>query len=121
MLRVDPFLPGPVCAPGVEQGVRRRDEGTRPAGHRLPTVRQLAAELGLAPNTVARAYRELESRGVIETRGRHGSFVASTAATARTAGAHAARAYVSAVRALGLGDDDALALVREGLAPDATS
>lgn len=44
-------------------------------GARLPTVRGLAADLALAPGTVARAYRELEQEGVIETRGRHGTFV----------------------------------------------
>jgi DNA-binding transcriptional regulator YhcF (GntR family) len=42
---------------------------------RLPTVRQLAADLGLAPGTVARAYRELESEGVVMSRGRHGTHV----------------------------------------------
>lgn len=45
-------------------------------GERLPTVRALAQATGLAPNTVARAYRDLERGGVIETRGRAGSFVA---------------------------------------------
>src|SRR5689334_16447182 len=44
-------------------------------GDRLPTVRRLADDLGVATNTVARAYRELEQSGVIETRGRSGSFV----------------------------------------------
>ena len=43
---------------------------------RLPTVRQLAHQLGLAPGTVARAYRELEHDGTIITRGRAGTFVA---------------------------------------------
>jgi DNA-binding transcriptional regulator YhcF (GntR family) len=43
---------------------------------KLPTVRQLAAELSLAPNTVARAYRELELAGVLVTRGRNGTFIA---------------------------------------------
>ena len=47
-------------------------------GQKLPTVRQLAADLGLAPNTVARAYRELEADGVISTQGRRGTFVRST-------------------------------------------
>jgi DNA-binding transcriptional regulator YhcF (GntR family) len=47
-----------------------------PVGTRLPTVRQLAGEVGLAVNTVARAYRELEGTGLIETRGRHGTYVA---------------------------------------------
>jgi DNA-binding transcriptional regulator YhcF (GntR family) len=44
-------------------------------GNRLPTVRQLAGDLGLAVNTVARAYKELEAEGMVATRGRHGTFV----------------------------------------------
>ena len=52
------------------------ENGTLAAETRLPTVRQLADELGLAVNTVARSYRELEMAGLVETRGRHGSFVA---------------------------------------------
>ena len=44
-------------------------------GHRLPTIRQLAADLGLAKGTVAKAYEILESDAVIATRGRKGSFV----------------------------------------------
>jgi GntR family transcriptional regulator len=46
-------------------------------GQKLPTVRQLAADLGLAPNTVARAYRELEADAIISTQGRRGTFVRS--------------------------------------------
>jgi DNA-binding transcriptional regulator YhcF (GntR family) len=49
--------------------------GTLPVGKRLPPVRQLAADLGLANGTVARAYRLLEEAGVLETRGRQGTFV----------------------------------------------
>ena len=52
-------------------------EGTLAPGSRMPTVRRLAADLGLAANTVARAYRELESDGVIATHGRKGTFVSS--------------------------------------------
>ena len=48
---------------------------TLPSLTRLPTIRQLAADLDLAANTVARAYRELEADGAIETRGRKGTFV----------------------------------------------
>ena len=44
-------------------------------GCRLPTVRDLAGQLGLAPGTVARTYRELEHDGVVEGRGRRGTFV----------------------------------------------
>ena len=47
----------------------------RPAAQ-LPTVRRLAGDLGIAVNTVARAYRELELAGLVETRGRQGTFVA---------------------------------------------
>ena len=57
-------------------------------GHRLPTVRALAQELGIANNTVARAYRELEVAGAIETRGRAGSFVTGDAVTISSDGFH---------------------------------
>jgi GntR family transcriptional regulator len=52
-------------------------DGTLPAGTRLATVRQMAADLGLAANTVARSYRELEADGVVATHGRRGTFVRS--------------------------------------------
>jgi DNA-binding transcriptional regulator YhcF (GntR family) len=45
------------------------------AGSRLPTVRDMADVLDLAPGTVARAYRELETDGALEGRGRRGTFV----------------------------------------------
>lgn len=82
-------------------------DGVLPAGTRLPTVRELAGQLGLAVNTVARAYRELESAGIVETRGRFGSFVASTDPV-DAAMTLAAGAFVAAARAAGLGRDDAL-------------
>jgi GntR family transcriptional regulator len=49
--------------------------GTLAPGDRLPTVRQLAADLGVAPGTVQRAYRALEQASMVETRGRHGTMV----------------------------------------------
>lgn len=82
-------------------------------GDRLPTVRGLAEELGLAVNTVAKAYRELETRGAIETRGRSGSFV--TGSDTRRVAGEAASSFVAHVRALGLSDDEVLALVRHAL------
>ena len=83
---------------GVIEAVR---DGRLPAGSRLPTVRELAAELGLAVNTVARTYRELETAGVVETRGRQGSFIARRGPT-DAAMAAAARVYADAARALGV-------------------
>ena len=77
-------------------------------GERLPTVRSLAEQLGLAANTVAKAYRELEAAGVVETRGRHGTFVAASADPRQSAADDAARDYVRRVRALGF-DADAVA------------
>lgn len=48
-------------------------------GTRLPPIRQLAGDLGIAPGTVARAYRELEADGVVTSRGRRGTFTRSPA------------------------------------------
>ena len=73
----------------------------------MPTVRELAGKLGLAVNTVARAYRELESAGVLETRGRFGTFVARVD-PADTAMATAAHAFAVTARQLGVGKADAM-------------
>lgn len=82
--------------------------GALPAGTRLPTVRRLADDLGVAPGTVARAYRELEADRVIETRGRHGTFIsAGDDAVIREAFA-AAVEYADRIRRLGLSRADAL-------------
>ena len=87
--------------------------GELSAGTRLPTVRALAAEVGLAVNTVARVYRELEADGVVVTEGRRGTFVRSGAAAAGRDVQSAAAAYVEAVRRAGLGVTEAQRLVEE--------
>ncbi|MGV9565451.1 GntR family transcriptional regulator [Streptomyces sp. NPDC003480] len=89
--------------------------GVLPVGYRLPTVRGLAESLGLAANTVAKAYRALEADGVIETRGRNGTFVAAAGSAAEREAASAASAYAERVRRLGLGEEEALAAVRDAL------
>ncbi|WP_328539589.1 GntR family transcriptional regulator [Streptomyces sp. NBC_00344] len=89
--------------------------GRLPAGYRLPTVRGLAGELGLAANTVAKAYRALEADGVIETRGRNGTFVAATGDAAEREAADAARAYAERAVRLGLGREAARAAVDDAL------
>jgi GntR family transcriptional regulator len=50
--------------------------GALAAGDQLPTVRQLAVDLAINPNTVLRAYRELEIRGVLDTQQGTGTFIA---------------------------------------------
>ena len=98
----------------VRDGIRRQvDDGVLEPGFRLPPVRSLAATLDLAPNTVARAYKELEALGVVETRGRAGTFVAGRGVdrALRTAAA----SYAASARALGLSDADALEAVRRAL------
>ena len=89
------------------------DSGALAPGDKLPTVRALATELGLAPNTVARAYRELEGLGVLSTRGRSGTFVAGD--TVDRAAREAAAEYAERIRALGVGSADALVLVERAL------
>ena len=59
-------------AQSIEQLIRRK---VWPEGHRLPTVRALADELGVNPNTVSAAYKQLRDAGIIQTDGRRGSFV----------------------------------------------
>lgn len=88
-------------------------------GERLPSIRQLAGDLGLATNTVGRAFKELESEGFIVSRGPLGSFVAKT----KTLGQRERRARLSAVaqsyalevRRLGVDAPDALDAVRAAL------
>ena len=91
----------------IIDGVR---DGRLAPGTRLPTVRELAGQLGLAVNTVARAYRELEAAGILETRGRFGTFVARVD-PADAAMATAAHAFVSAAKALGIDKGEALRYV----------
>ena len=57
---------------GISLAIAR---GTLPVGTQLPTVRQLAVDLRISPNTVAQAYRDLESVGYIATRQGRGTFV----------------------------------------------
>ncbi len=84
-------------------------------GDRLPTIRALAADLGVAAGTVARAYRELEQAGVVSTRRRSGTVVAAGAVAADVLVRHAASAFVATVRAARLTDDAILDLVRGAL------
>ncbi|MEU8522447.1 GntR family transcriptional regulator [Streptomyces sp. NBC_01216] len=93
--------------------------GTLAEGARLPSVRQLAADLGLANGTVVRSYRELEAAGLVHSRRGAGTKVAPlprpTAPFAAARLADHARAYADAVRRLGVDPDTAVEAARRAL------
>src|SRR5690606_29176877 len=84
-------------------------------GDRLPTIPPLATDLGLAPGTAARAYRELEASGVATARRRAGTVVADGVSPADVAARHAAHEVVRAGREAGLADEAILDVVRAAL------
>ncbi|MFB6507904.1 GntR family transcriptional regulator [Streptomyces sp. NPDC002466] len=87
-------------------------------GDRLPSVRQLASDLGLANNTVVRAYRELETAGLVKSRRGSGTQVVAPAATAdiKVKLAEHARSYAAVARQLKATEEEALAAIRQALA-----
>ncbi|MGZ4716299.1 MAG: GntR family transcriptional regulator [Acidimicrobiales bacterium] len=91
--------------------------GALPEGTRLPPIRQLAGDLGLATNTVGRAYHELELEGLVETRCRHGTVVRSRQTMAaperQVVVEQAAEAFALEAQHHGAGLDEALAAVRQ--------
>jgi DNA-binding transcriptional regulator YhcF (GntR family) len=89
--------------------------GSIVAGTRLPTVRSLADELGVAVNTVARSYRELEAAGLVETAGRAGTVVTAAGDAARSRVVAAAMSYATLAAAVGIDRDEAARIVRNAL------
>ncbi|MCF3100671.1 GntR family transcriptional regulator [Streptomyces roseoverticillatus] len=114
-ITVDPDAAEPPFEQIRARIAERARSGELPVGYKLPTVRGFAEELGLAANTVAKAYRALEADGVIETRGRHGSFIAAPGDTAAREAAAAAAAFAERAQRLGLDRDAARAAVEEAL------
>jgi DNA-binding transcriptional regulator YhcF (GntR family) len=110
VLIVDPHSPTPPFEQIRAQLAAAIRSGQLPSGSRLPPIRRLAEDLGLAVNTVARAYRELESAGLVLTRGRHGTQVIGSG-TAEQALVQAAAEYWATVRRLGIEPGEAIAAV----------
>jgi GntR family transcriptional regulator len=81
VLTVDPRSGVPIYLQIIEQIKRSVALGVLQAGEQLPTVKQLAIDLTVNPNTVARAYRDLEREQVIETSPGRGSFVRADGVT----------------------------------------
>ncbi len=90
-------------------------DGTLAAGSKLPTVRSLATELGVAPYTIARVYRQLEELGVLETHGRNGTIVSTFGDDSQQQAQLAARAYADRIHALGVSADEGLEYAKAAL------
>lgn len=97
--------------------IAARAEGRLQAGDRLPPMRVLAQQLGLAVNTVAKAYKELEAAGAIITSGRAGSFITAIDSTSHKKHEFTSR-YIASMRKLGLEDHEILAVCRHELGFD---
>ncbi|MFF1404985.1 GntR family transcriptional regulator [Streptomyces sp. NPDC058294] len=115
-VRVDTTSPVPPYEQIRAQLAALISSGRLAEGERLPTVRQLAADLGLAAGTVARAYRELEAASLIRTRRGAGTRVAPPPPDARRRETpeltEGTRDFVAWAAALGFGEDDVLEAVR---------
>lgn len=115
MIVVDPASFTPPFEQVRAQLAARIRSGELPAGERLPTVRRLAGDLGLAVNTVARSYRELEVEGLVETRGRNGTVVRWSSGADAKELEQAAATFASRVRAMGVPPQDARRLIDRAL------
>jgi DNA-binding transcriptional regulator YhcF (GntR family) len=119
ILHVDANDPVPVYEQIRSQIERMVASGALKAGVQLPTIRQLAADLGLSKGSVERAFQLLESEALIETRGRAGSFVRppspAAAAQADAALEQASDSFAVAVHQLHLDEEAAVQAVRDAL------
>jgi GntR family transcriptional regulator len=111
LLKPNPSSGVPIYLQLMEQVKHAIETGALRPGEQLPGIRPLAEELVINPNTVAKAYRELEHEGVIELRQGAGAFVSDRAPTKKDADKlRAALATVAAavekMRARGVTDDE---------------
>lgn len=83
-LRISPSSGVPIYLQLMEQIKHAVGTGAVRAGEQLPTIRKVAEELAMNPNTVARAYRELEREGVIAVRHGSGAYITEAATRAKS-------------------------------------
>jgi GntR family transcriptional regulator len=129
-LTIDLVSPVPVYEQIRAQITELVESGTLGPGVSLPSVRQLAADFGIAPGTVARSYRELRANGVVRSSRAGGTRIASPPRLERSARAarlsEAVERFVGAARRLGAADEEvreavATALARGAATTDAPS
>jgi GntR family transcriptional regulator len=111
LFRPNPSLGVPIYLQLMEQVKHAIETGALQPGDQLPGIRPLAEELVINPNTVAKAYRELEHEGLLELRHGAGAFVSGNArarkvADSLRAGQATVAATVARLRARGLTDDE---------------
>ncbi|MEV0195078.1 GntR family transcriptional regulator [Nonomuraea sp. NPDC050691] len=121
MIVIDSGSPVPPFEQLRAQLARQIQDGVLAVGSRLPTIRHLAADLGLAVNTVGRAYRELEEAGLIETRGRAGSFVSAAGEEGRERARQAAAEYAAVIASVGIDTSEAIRIVQAALGTGAAA
>lgn len=115
LLAVDPDSATPPFRQLHDAVVAAVAAGALLPGQRLPTVRALAAHLGLAPGTVAGAYRSLEEAGIVEGRGRAGTFVRLGDDPVEEQARRIALEAAAALRGLGVDEDRAILLLTEAV------
>ncbi|HYN93102.1 MAG TPA: GntR family transcriptional regulator [Pilimelia sp.] len=115
MIVIDPASPVPPFEQLRAQLAGQIQDRTLAVGTRLPTIRRLAADLGLAVNTVGRAYRGLDEAGLIETRGAAGSFVSAAGEQGWERARRAAAEYAAVITALGIDTNEAVRIVQAAL------
>ena len=91
--------------------------GVYPPGGQIPSVRQLALEAAVNPNTVQHAFTELENQGIILSRGTQGRFVTEDTQTIEACRMEMAQEYVQAflkdIEHLGIGQEQAIRMIKE--------
>src|SRR4026208_2478936 len=121
LFRPNPASGVPIYLHLMERVKHAVETGALRPGEQLPGIRPLAEELVINPNTVAKAYRELEHEGVIELRHGAGAFVSADARSRRMrenvrAGQAIGAAAISRLRARGLGEEEIRRLFEAQLA-----
>lgn len=121
LFRLNPALGVPLYLQLMEQIKHAIETGALEPGEQLPGIRPLAEELVMNPNTVAKAYRELEHEGVIELRHGAGAFVSENAGALKLtaklrAGQEIVEAAVGRLRSRGLSQEEIRRLFEAELA-----
>jgi GntR family transcriptional regulator len=121
IFRPNPSLGVPIYLQLMEQVKHAIETGALRPGEQLPGIRPLAEELVINPNTVAKAYRELEHEGIIELRQGAGAFISGNARAKKTTdklrtGQTIVAAAIAKLRAAAMSEEEIRRLVEAELA-----